>query len=481
MSYLDELMAAGEGLGLERRATNPTNQPMTNTTSSASIKAWNPTIRERFVNWMRGDRPSPERARMAEGIATLSDFTPAGIGYALQDMSRAEPGSMGMAAAAVGAIPGTRAAAPALRRSEALMDLAAKYARPQAGQTGLKTGYSGVKHERPFEEMTRTVVDDPTNVITPAREADLASMVGGYMIPLVGDRTEAGKILTEINGTPLYHGGTRLEGGFQYGQSQASRGPDRSGWASHYEPISTLHNRLQKAHMIADGRPVYGMFSGMGERAGDFSTMNADALMGLVPASGMSGGQMAAFDEILRKRLEKDAGKQGPAFWPGLENLSGSRDALLSRSGGELRKAFVETADSAAARSLGMPDVAAVRKATTHPDLLDWQGAGASGGSIVRFDENGLPVRNPSIPHGTYPSQYPGTYIGQTRTTLDRNEAFPRTTVEQFSLPRSTGDARTWANVDRAFMTNAGLLEKLDQEWLDTIMASQERRLANGR
>lgn len=495
---VEDLIRAGEAYGYQTPKTY--NTPATNTTSAQpstylgnSLAALQRMPRELGANvrdfvgkW--GETALQVGAGMLPGAGTVE----APRNYQAGNEAFAEGNYLGGAAQyAMGAynqatdfIPGTptlaAAALPAATKGQRMADLTKLYERPQPGHSGQITAYANPKQPVAYEDMTRTVRDDPDNALTPWREADLESMIGGYGIPLVGDRTEAGKILSEINGQPLAWD-VKLEGGYQYPQSAASRGPNRSGWASHEDPIKNLDNRLQEAHKIAGDAPVYGIFSGMGERSGDFSTMNADALLGLVPGQGMTSKGMQDFDTMMRARLQKDAKKKDPAFWPGLENLEGTRAALLSRSGGNLRKAFMETADSKAAMDLGMPGAGSVRSAATAPFLRDWTGSGATGGSIVRFDPSGRRVTNPSIEHGTYPHQFPAEYMGGMPTNVDRNEFFPGTVGEQFAIPRSTGDARSWANVDRAFMINQGLLEKFDREWFDNVMAAQERRLRGGR
>jgi hypothetical protein len=382
-------------------------------------------------------------------------------------------------------IPGTptlaAAMVPAATRGQRMADLTKLYDRPQGTHTGHSTQYANPKQPVAFEDMTRTVKDDPTNALTPWREADYEAMIGGYGIPLVGDRTEAGKILTHVNGQRLAHD-VDLEGGYQYAQGAASRGPDRSGWASHADPISGLENKVNDFYkeMGPDAR-LYGIFSSMAEKAGDFSTMNADTMLGLVPASGMKASDMAAFDEVLRARLAKDAKKKAPAYWPGLENMEAARSRLLDPSSGNLRKAFMETADSKAAMDMGMPGAGSVRSATTAPFLRDWTGAGATGGSIMRFSPGGRKQENPSVPHQTYPHQFPAEYMGGSDVNFDRNEFFPGVTGELFAVPRNTGDPRTWANVDRVYGVGGAGVEKFDREWFDNLMAARERRLREGR
>lgn len=503
MNILERLLGAGAANGLERRS--PAAQadqpavPMTTTQTrdgyvSTSLSQLSRIPRElvRNVgeiasNW--GETAATIGTGMLPGAGTVEaprNYAAGNEAFAQGDYLRgAGQYAMGIYNQATDFIPGTPTLAhglvPAagLSRAAQLQDVARQYDRPQTGQQGQTTAYSKIKHEIPFEDMTRRVIDDPNAPLVPWQEADLQKMVGGYGIPLVGDRTEAGKLLTHINGQRLpWH--TKLEGGYQYPQSAASVGPDQAGWASHANPITTLSNRVAKAQKAIGDAPLYGIYSGMAERSGDFSTMNADALLGLVHAgNGIDPAGMRGFDELLKARLQKDG--LDAASWPGLSNAEKARELLSARPSGDLRKAFVETADSGAARQLGLPDVAAVRKATTAPHLLDWNGSGASGGSIVRFGQGGRPITDPAIPHGTYPHQYPAEYVGGLDVNLDRNELFPRTSSGQFAIPQNSGAGREWRHVDRAFMTNAGLLEKFDNEWLDTAMSALERRRANGR
>lgn len=90
------------------------------------IKPYDPSWAERITNWLKGSekRPSPERARFAEGVTNLLGMTPAGMALSANDLYRAQaakdPTGSFFAAAGTIPIPGARAASGAAREALAV-------------------------------------------------------------------------------------------------------------------------------------------------------------------------------------------------------------------------------------------------------------------------------------------------------------------------------------------------------------------------
>lgn len=77
------------------------------------MRSYTPPVRQRIIDYLMGDsRPSPEKKSFLEGIVGLSDFTPMGAVYGLDEMQRSlrAGDQQGAQLAALGVVPGYRQA-----------------------------------------------------------------------------------------------------------------------------------------------------------------------------------------------------------------------------------------------------------------------------------------------------------------------------------------------------------------------------------
>ena len=143
----------------------------------------------------------------------------------------------------------------------------------------------------PVSEMSRTVIPDtkftaqPTKYLTPM---DLYKKTG---IPLIGDRADAGHILTHVNENALPEG-VELGGGRYFGKYNTfPEQPEKSSaWASDKKVVNALSNQVKRAAMSGSdvlginvlGSPTNVNFNNMVTRTLfgqlDFSALNCPVL-----------------------------------------------------------------------------------------------------------------------------------------------------------------------------------------------------------
>lgn len=301
-------------------------------------------------------------------------------------------------------------------------------------------------HSVPLNEITRTV--KPAEKLLPKKIMSPEDFpIGSWIIPATGDRTDAGKWLTHINGQPLSTR-VRLEGGNGFMRS-AAQIKDNAVWASAKPGNANAIKNKAKALMEKSGQPVHLMYSSMGDRSGDFSTMMVDALLSQVENGKITTKALKEFD---------DAMKSG-GDWKGLDSPT-MRDDL--HKSGKLRKRLVEKMALAEHQSAGFPDMASTRVAISDPSMFMLP-TGWSGHTISRLDDNIELLRDPKVPHTTYPYQITGEYVGG----LDYQQ--PRQMIwRDFHAARRKAGKPVRSD-DRAFtMSNPG--QRVDQKLIDTLM-----------
>ena len=300
-------------------------------------------------------------------------------------------------------------------------------------------------HAIPLGEITRTV--EPAEKLLPEkiiRPEDFK--IGSRIIPAVGDRTDAGNWLTDINGKQLARR-VRVDGGNGFMRS-AAQIMDNAAWASSTNNAATRILNKARREMDASGEPVHMMFAGMGPRSGDFSVMMTDTLLAQIEGGGISRKALQAF--------ESDMGGGG---WPGLSDPA-LRD-MLSKSG-PMRKRMVEMMAKAKHQEAGFPDIASTRVAISDPSMF-LMPTGMSGHSISKLDESTKLLDNPTVPHGTYPHQITGTYSGR----LDHLQPAQMIWRDFHKARRKAG--KEMKGDGRALMMSTPS-QRVDQQWVDTMM-----------
>tara|TARA_R110000823_G_C15901411_1_gene496987 strand:- start:208 stop:1629 length:1422 start_codon:yes stop_codon:yes gene_type:complete len=292
----------------------------------------------------------------------------------------------------------------------------------------------------------------PRNIITPE------TLQGSILRPAIGDRTAAGGLLHSINDNPL-SSPVGLEGGPDFMRGPAQQA-DGAAWASNQGPITTLSEHAQV--LGKEGKDINLVYTAGGGRNSDFATMTSDALVGQLPASKILVKDTKAFDSLMKKKIKG---------WPGLKSEGLAK--FLRDGTGEARKYFVEAVASSKWQNAGFPDIASTRAAITEPGLLGVP-SGTSGHAISRMDPTGRQIKDPSVPHATYPVQLGGEYVGGLEQGLPRDVMFPG-----FYAGRRKAGMPTQGD-DRAFALTKDVSQNADQQWLDNIMKYLSRNPGGG-
>ena len=279
----------------------------------------------------------------------------------------------------------------------------------------------------PLEETGRTIVS-PKNVVEPL-PLDLEKLLeeDAVVIPTMWDRSDLG-VLKRVNEEDLAFD-VPLEAGYKYPTTLENFEANRYG-ASNKSPVTTVMNAAREAsgqvvdkktgEIIREGRPVYGVYTNMGGESNDYSTMVSDTLLAMMPSSKMTKKSIKEFDELMSKEIED---------WPGLKNIQDNPSrieevrAFLNRpEGGNDRKIFVKTMETAKWNDQGFPDVVSARAATSVQDMFGMGTGDATGRIIGQIDYNALPTN--VTQHSTYPVSIPRVAGTPLYRTADESGAF---------------------------------------------------------
>lgn len=335
-----------------------------------------------------------------------------------------------------------------------------RMSKAEAEAAGLWHPISDVKLRKPVSEIQRTVVEDPEAQMLERRVITPEEMQGGVAIPLVGDRAAAGRLIQEIEGTPM---NVKLEGGPDFMRLHPGMA-----WASGQGVLTMLADRIRKAR--ESGNPVYGVYTAMGPQAVDFNTMVTESLLNQLDVSGLRKADIKAFNEAVRQVKGQGNKPKAPNF-VGIDHPDFERE-LMEGPGGQ-RDAFVKTMAKAKFQKAGFPDVAAARTAVTDPELMDIE-RGSSGFTVARLDpEAGIEEMSG---HKTYPFDLRGEYVG----------GFEQQLPVDVMYPTHFGAKRLMGKEDKDIHKSLELfapLQYLEQEWLDNAMRYLElqRKIKEGR
>jgi hypothetical protein len=249
----------------------------------------------------------------------------------------------------------------------------------------------------------------------------LDNLENSLVLPLVGDRTIAGKRIVSINGMPV---DVNTYGGPYYGEfNRAMDSP--AVWASAGPQISGLQNIASKG--FDEGRDVYGFHVAMSPRSADQTTMMTDLLTQQIPQSEIMKKDLKAFDRLARTYIPKFPGIAHPEAQNVLENsLQGQR------------KLLVEQMDKASFLKAGFPDVSAARAALTEKGLLKAP-SGSSGLSVVKFSPESLKPMNVTLRHPTYDTQMAGEPMGGLSHLVPFDMLFPDFVAQRRAAGLSAG------------------------------------------
>jgi hypothetical protein len=339
----------------------------------------------------------------------------------------------------------------AVKKIAKAVQKAGRMSREEAEKAGYWHPISETKLAKPIGEYKASVIEDPSAAMTPRQTISMEELQGGVAIPLAGDRAAAGRIIKEIEGTPM---DVTLEGGPDFMRLHPG-----AAWASGKGVLSMLAERIRMAR--ESGQPIYGVYTAMSPQAVDFNTMMTESLLNQLDISDLRKADVKAFDQAV-KAVKGQGGKPKAPNFPGLDDPE-LREKLMQGPGGQ-RDAFVKAMAKAEFQKKGFPDVAAARLAVTEPELLDIP-RGSSGYTIAKLDPEARIFEQSG--HSTYPLDIGGEYVGGLERQLPVEVMYP----SHFEAKRLLGSTPTGAHKSLELFAP---LQYLDQNWLDNAMRYRE-------
>jgi hypothetical protein len=255
------------------------------------------------------------------------------------------------------------------------------------------TGYSRSWGDSPPTPMNTTVEYRDRNPVEASRalnESDLK--VGSGIFPMIGDNTAANRDIMSINGVMLPRP-VSLFGGSRFGQGQRAIG-GTGAWGSDVGRTEGYAKAIRDWSNKNPGQDVFGMHVNMGPEGGDFSHQTSAIAANLLAGMDLPGDQMRAIDNYIRSTKSGLADFSGFADDPyvGLFDLltrpGTDRAAVLKRLGNVTK----------AGQEAGVPaDIGALARIAAAEPGLRLAPQGATGHSVVKFDQNGLLQVNPAL------------------------------------------------------------------------------------
>lgn len=366
---------------------------------------------------------------------------------------------------------GNRLNTPAVKRREAMRISSLDEVEPgQFGIGGFGMGQRGT-------DIALTPIE--RNIITPS---DLQGRMG---VPVVGDRSQAGGILTRVGGVPLNRE-VSLQGGplFPFGR----RGTG-AGWASMLSAATAKQNNLIKAAERSGELPV-GIYSAMTPTSINFSTPPAEAMIAQIDSIGIPKRDLNEFNRAVRNRevikTDEVTGKQTKTKpfkdFVGVDDPE-VYDQILGQGSytkagaGDLRKAIVETMAADEFQAKGFPVYRDVMDAVNQPELAGLK-RGDAGYSMFEASPNEM--LRPELEHLSYDTTIPGNVFGGFKAPVPARVMFPETFAK---LDRSlTRAGKPYKEADKfGSLMMAPHYEPFGQRWVDTVSEYLEKATPYGR
>jgi hypothetical protein len=231
-----------------------------------------------------------------------------------------------------------------------------------------------LKLSKPAQEYTADIVDDPNMPLVPKILRSPEDLYGKVGIPLVGDRSDTGKLLRGIEGV-TFDEPVGLEGGFKFGRAHQYKDPKVSSvWSSDPNVVTSLNNQIIRA--AESGKDVLGISSMGSQTMVDYNTMVTKSALNMTDLKGIHPKAIEAFNNEIRNKAvkNKNTGKITTPFqnFLGIDHPEIDTQLLSKEKGaGELRKAFIRLMEKDQYRKLGFPEMAPIRKAVTDAEILD--------------------------------------------------------------------------------------------------------------
>ena len=313
---------------------------------------------------------------------------------------------------------------------------------------------SDIKLAKPLSEMEHRYTDVRTPEV---KYVDPASMVGGHLILTPWDLSAANKTLTHVDNTKLTYPVT-LHGG--QGFPEANRGLAAASELPFARPLDNL------AAEYAEKGPVYIAPMTMGPMGINASHHVADPASQMAQLAKITKKDAKAFDAVMREQVPDWVGIHDPNFHFYINNLQG----------GMTTKALM--ADRMGLRewqAKGFPDMAAIRHATTEPNLIDVP-RNTWGMSISEYvpGKGLIDTEHPSFSKGVA-----GNWMGQLARLAPYELGMPSAAEGLARVNAANKAAGKKTAIQPAYHAGKPIegvprAQKLTNEWLDNLMKQQE-------
>jgi hypothetical protein len=261
-------------------------------------------------------------------------------------------------------------------------------------------GFYKTKAPNYVEDIEVDVEDQ--GLLVPEKSLSIDDLENTDLIPLIADRTAAGKTLKGVQGGAKdykFENPVDLQGGRGF-----MRYPDTGAFAS---MPNVMGEQAQLAKRVAEGggdpRLVHMSMSAEG---GDFSTMMSDTVMEMMDQSDISAKDVKAFDSWVKANVDAD--------FPGIRSAN-AKDYLATQVPGTRRQLMWKKLDGPEFKNKGFPVMGDARVAITDPRLLS--SPSMQGSSVTKVDTSGNLITGPVRQHKTYSSQVGPTgadgYVGE--------------------------------------------------------------------
>jgi len=315
-----------------------------------------------------------------------------------------------------------------------------------------KTSSKGFYKNKAPNYVTDMEVDvEDQGLLVPEKDLKIDDLEGTDLIPLIADRTDAGKNLKGVKGGAKdyeFANPIDLQGGGGF-----MRYRDTGAFAS---MPSVMGDQAKLAKKVADegGDPRLVHMS-MSPEGGDFSTMMSDTVMEMMDQSDISRKNISAFDDWVRSNVDAD--------FPGIRSEN-AKEYLAKEVPGTRRQLLWKKLDGPEFADMGFPVMGDARVSITNPKLLTTPNM--QGSSVTKVDTSGNLITGPVRNHNTYTSQVGPTgadgYLGE----LD-NVPYEILMRDFFQQRR---DAGTLAGSDqRSLQMNSTFSQPVDSQMVEEV------------
>ena len=288
-------------------------------------------------------------------------------------------------------------------------------------------------------------------LLMPEKPVRIEDLQGSKIIPLVADRTDAGKLLTGLRGGARdydFEVPVELQGGRGF-----IRYPDSGAFASNE---TVMQGQATDAMNIGkEGFDAKGVYMTMSPEGGDFSTMMSDTVIEMMKQSPIKKKDMNDLTKWVKTNVD-------PNFI-GFDNLDAAKKYLKENINGTNRQLIWKELDKTDYVDKGFPTMGDARVAISDPRLIKSPTLEAT--SVANFDTSGNLITGPVRQNETYSSQ-----IGPTGAAGYAGDLEPlpyALLLRRFIENRRAAGGKRSGDFRAIQMSN--ITEEVDQQMVDEV------------